>query len=55
METTTSNKLKSNWIVIKDNEDWLVEYDVIRKRYRISYFEDGHFVDEVIFREYKEQ
>ena len=45
---------KSNWIVISDTPDWYIEYDTVKKRYRISYFEDGHFVDEVIFREYKE-
>ena len=46
--------MASNWVVLKDNDDWFVEYDTISKRYRISYFENGHFVDEVIFREYRE-
>jgi hypothetical protein len=46
---------KSNWVTIKDNDDWLVEYDTVKHRYRVSYFEDGHFKDEVIFREYREE
>ena len=44
-----------NWVTIKDNEDWLIEYDIITHRYRVSYFDAGHFVDEVIFHEYKEE
>lgn len=43
---------KCNWIIIKDSEDWLVEYEVNSHRYRVSYFEDGHFIDEVIFHEH---
>ena len=50
----TSKKPQPNWVVVKDNEDWFVEYDIITHRYRVSYFENGHFVDEVIFREFKE-
>ena len=46
---------KSNWIVILDTHDWYVEYDTIKKRYRVSIFNDGHFVDEVIFRAFKEE
>jgi hypothetical protein len=44
--------VKPNWIVIKGSEDWLVEYDTFSHRYRVSYFEYGHFVDEVFFHEY---
>jgi hypothetical protein len=43
-----------NWITLRDEEDWMIEYDTLGKRYKISYFKDGHFVDEVVFREYKE-
>ena len=43
-----------NWIKIKEDNDWIIEYSPNVGRYRISYFEEGHFVDEVIFREYKE-
>jgi hypothetical protein len=46
--------VKPNWVIIKDNEGWLVENDTFSHRYRVSYFEDdGHFVDEVIFHEYR--
>ena len=39
------------WTTIKETPDWIVDYDQNKKRYRISYFEDGHFKDEIIFRE----
>ena len=41
-----------NWITLKETSDWTVDYDTNGHRYRVSYFENGHFVDEVIFREY---
>ena len=41
-----------NWTTLKETENWIIDYDPNKGRYRISYFEDGHFVDEVIFREY---
>ena len=44
-----------NWVTIIETSDWIVEYDPGKGRYRTSYFEDGHFKDEVIFREYREQ
>lgn len=43
-----------NWITIKDTSDWIVEYSVVTGRYRVSCFTDGHFIDEVIFHEYRE-
>ena len=43
-----------NWITIEETEDWIIDYDPNSKEYRISYFEDGHFKDEVIFSEYEE-
>jgi hypothetical protein len=46
--------MAAKWIIIKDSEDWFVEYDIVGHRYRVSYFEDGHFVDEVIFHEHTE-
>jgi hypothetical protein len=42
-----------NWITIKENDDWIIDYDQSKGRYRISYFENGHFKDEVIFCEYR--
>ncbi len=44
-----------NWITIKETPEWTVDYDPKKGRYRISYFENGHFVDEVIFCEYGER
>lgn len=41
-----------NWIKIKETPEWIIDYDPAKGRYRVSYFEYGHFVDEVIFREY---
>lgn len=43
-----------NWITIKESPDWIVDYDSAKGRYRVSYFENGHFKDEVIFREFEE-
>lgn len=37
------------WITLKETPDWIIDYDVKKNRYRISYFEGGHFKDEVIF------
>lgn len=49
----TNSMSERNWVTIKDTDDWMIEYNPVRKCYRVSYFEDGHFVDEVIFREYR--
>ena len=43
-----------SWVTIKETDDWIIDYDKNKGRYRISYFEYGHFKDEVIFREYQE-
>ena len=40
---------------ILENDDWIVEYDAENNRYRVSYFQDYHFVDEVWFDAYKEE
>lgn len=42
-----------NWIKIKETPEWIIDYDKNKGRYRISYFEYGHFVDEIIFCEYR--
>ena len=41
-------------IRISESDDWIVDYDRERGMYRVSYFEDHHFVDEHWFDEYKE-
>ena len=34
---------------ILENDDWIVEYDAENNQYRVGYFQDYHFVDEVLF------
>ena len=38
---------------ILDTDDWIVEYDAENHRYRVGYFQDYHFVDEVVFDAHK--
>lgn len=37
------------YIRILETDDWVVEYDAENNQYRVSYFQDYHFVDEVLF------
>ena len=37
------------YIRILENDDWIVEYDIENNTYRVGYFQDNHFVDEVWF------
>ena len=46
---------KSDWVNIIYNDDFIVDYDKEHKRYRVSYFKDNHFKDEIIFDEYKDK
>lgn len=41
-------------IRVFENDDWVVDYETDSKTYRVSYFEDGHFVDQCRFEPYKE-
>ena len=41
-------------INILENDDWVVDYDEKSGRYRVSYFEEYHFVDECWFDAYKD-
>ena len=50
-----SQKDKKMYIRILENDDWVVEYDAENNQYRVSYFQDYHFVDEVWFDAYKEE
>ena len=43
------------YIRILENDDWIVEYDIENNKYRVGYFQDNHFVDEVLFDAYEEQ
>lgn len=42
-------------IRISVSDDWIVDYDKERGQYRVSYFEDNHFVDEHWFDAYEEK
>lgn len=33
-------------VTISESDDWIVDYDRSRGMYRVSYFQDNHFVDE---------
>ena len=43
------------YIRILDTDDWVVEYDAENNQYRVSYFQDYHFVDDVLFDAYREE
>lgn len=47
--------MSMNLIPIYENDNFIVEYDKENKRYRVSYFENNHWVDECWFDEYEEQ
>ena len=40
---------------ISESDDWIVDYDKSRGMYRVSYFQDNHFVDECWFDAYREK
>ena len=42
------------WIKIIENDSFIVEFNKATNTYRVSYFEDCHFKDEICFRGYKE-
>ena len=50
---SVSQKDKKMYIRILENDDWIVDYDAENNQYRVSYFQDNHFVDEVWFDAYE--
>lgn len=42
-------------VTISYTDDWVVDYDKSRGMYRVSYFQDNHFVDEHWFDAYEEK
>lgn len=40
-------------IRISESDNWIVDYETDSKTYRVSYFEDSHFVDQCKFGEYR--
>lgn len=47
--------VENNMIRISESDDWIVDYDKGRGMYRVSYFQDNHFVDEYWFDAYEER
>jgi hypothetical protein len=47
--------MKNRFVTILENDDWIIDYDKELDRYRVSYFEDSHFVDDVCFDAYEEK
>lgn len=45
----------SDLIRILEKDEWTVDYDKENNKYRVSYFEDFHFVNEIWFDPYKEK
>lgn len=43
---------KGDVVKIIENEDFLVEYDKSKGMYRVSVFDDYHYLDEICFEEY---
>lgn len=39
----------SKYIVLYENENFIVEYDQYNHQYRVSYFEDNHFKADCFF------
>lgn len=51
-----ANKLSNMDVVrISESDDWVVDYDKSRGMYRVSYFQDNHFVDEHWFDAYEDK
>ena len=43
----------NNWAKVTETDSYIVEYDITKGKYRVSYFENNHFTDEIIFDEVK--
>ncbi len=39
------------YIRILETDDWIVEYNIENNQYRVGYFQDYHFVDQILFDE----
>lgn len=47
--------LKNKFVRILESDDWIIDYCKETNRYRVSYFEDNHFVDDILFDAYEEK
>ena len=45
--------LEDKFVRILETDDWIIDYCKETNRYRVSYFEDFHFVDEIWFNAFK--
>ena len=45
----------SKLVRILENDEWAIDYDKEKKKYRVSYFEEFHFTDEIWFDAYEEK
>jgi hypothetical protein len=43
------------FINIFENENFVIDYDSYNKQYRVVYYENGNFVKECFFDEYKDE
>ena len=43
------------FVRILESDDWIIDYDKDKRKYRVSYFEGFHFVDEIWFDAYEEK
>ena len=46
---------EDKFVRILESDDWVIDYDKEKKKYRVSYFEGFHFVDEIWFDCYEER
>lgn len=47
--------MMDRFVRILESDDWIVDYDKEKRKYRVSYFEDFHFVDEIWFDAYEDK
>ena len=45
---------EERFIRILEKDEWVIDYDREKKKYRVSYFEDNHFVDDILFDAYED-
>ena len=45
----------TRWQKILENDDFIVEFDKNERVYRVTYFGNCHYEDEVVFKEYVEE
>lgn len=46
---------EDRFVRILESDDWIIDYDKEKRKYRVSYFEEFHFVDEIWFDAYEDK